>query len=657
MFMKKILLLGAAALLAVGANAQLLRTVNKPVNLANKPHRVVKSQPLTPEQVKFTDHQMREHGDFSNVKRTPKRANADLDPVYKRPAGAFSANFLYSNSRKTILQYYGSFYAFKPYALYTFDGSCEGAGPDTKYYWDVFYDSGQEDADGYPVYEMDMFDDMEDLTYSWGYEYGDMPIFYAVDNEDDEWPQFQLGGYDMGEDPKNPTRGDFHSSSYASASDYHTFFGGFPFWSSKDMCSGGHFGTSGSIYNTMPITGMDPYTGGNEYGWWLGKNGGTVSTEDGTKRTLRIDGVAQAFEKPTHPYVLDRVMIMTYAYFLKVTAPVELECKIYKLDEIPAYDEDETVVLRESDFGELVATGRTIINSATKTDDMGVFYFTLYSERNGIPIEVTPTIDYPILVVFEDYNSPSKSNLVDFTLEYCTDDETDEGYGELAYIKYGINDEDGNFTGQYVWAGLNNFFVSGTMKTGVTIFLDIENPFLTFYYGEDAEYTFPNEGGLMRKTVEGSNGPETTESIEFFSWVASADDGWLITSADGSAAPDWLHFTLTDGVYASGQYAGEFNNRVNAKVVADPLPEGMKGRKAVVRFGFPGAFLDYTFIQGDAVPVPGDVNEDGEVNIADVNALIDMILGGNVTALGDVNNDSEVNIADVNALIDLILGA
>ena len=58
------------------------------------------------------------------------------------------------------------------------------------------------------------------------------------------------------------------------------------------------------------------------------------------------------------------------------------------------------------------------------------------------------------------------------------------------------------------------------------------------------------------------------------------------------------------------------------------------------------------------VPGPGmtgDVNGDNEVNIADVNALIDMILSGNSSSVGDVNGDNEVNIADVNALIDLIL--
>ena len=54
--------------------------------------------------------------------------------------------------------------------------------------------------------------------------------------------------------------------------------------------------------------------------------------------------------------------------------------------------------------------------------------------------------------------------------------------------------------------------------------------------------------------------------------------------------------------------------------------------------------------------VKGDVNNDGEVNIADVNAVIEMILTANPSAAGDVNGDNEVNIADVNAIIDIILG-
>jgi hypothetical protein len=55
--------------------------------------------------------------------------------------------------------------------------------------------------------------------------------------------------------------------------------------------------------------------------------------------------------------------------------------------------------------------------------------------------------------------------------------------------------------------------------------------------------------------------------------------------------------------------------------------------------------------------VHGDVNGDREINIADVNAVIDIILreNGGIPA-ADVNGDGEINIADINAVIDIILG-
>jgi len=52
----------------------------------------------------------------------------------------------------------------------------------------------------------------------------------------------------------------------------------------------------------------------------------------------------------------------------------------------------------------------------------------------------------------------------------------------------------------------------------------------------------------------------------------------------------------------------------------------------------------------------GDVNGDNEVNIADINSIIDIILDGMaVTPAADVNGDGEVNIADINVIIDIIL--
>ena len=54
--------------------------------------------------------------------------------------------------------------------------------------------------------------------------------------------------------------------------------------------------------------------------------------------------------------------------------------------------------------------------------------------------------------------------------------------------------------------------------------------------------------------------------------------------------------------------------------------------------------------------LPGDVNGDGEVSVADINAVVDMINSGSVAASGDVNGDGEVNLADINVIVDVILG-
>ena len=54
----------------------------------------------------------------------------------------------------------------------------------------------------------------------------------------------------------------------------------------------------------------------------------------------------------------------------------------------------------------------------------------------------------------------------------------------------------------------------------------------------------------------------------------------------------------------------------------------------------------------------GDVNGDGSVTVADVTALVDIVLGKStdIYNAGDVNGDSFVTIADVTALVNIILG-
>jgi hypothetical protein len=63
----------------------------------------------------------------------------------------------------------------------------------------------------------------------------------------------------------------------------------------------------------------------------------------------------------------------------------------------------------------------------------------------------------------------------------------------------------------------------------------------------------------------------------------------------------------------------------------------------------------------DGVISRADVNGDREVNIADINVVISIIQGEEVSAdflrRADVNKDDEVNISDVNRIIEIILNS
>ena len=80
-------------------------------------------------------------------------------------------------------------------------------------------------------------------------------------------------------------------------------------------------------------------------------------------------------------------------------------------------------------------------------------------------------------------------------------------------------------------------------------------------------------------------------------------------------------------------------------------------RVAMTGGGSAATYVDDFILRYNDNIVVGDVNVDGEVNIADVNAIIDMVISGDVNPDADVNGDGEINIADVNAIVDLILGS
>ena len=115
----------------------------------------------------------------------------------------------------------------------------------------------------------------------------------------------------------------------------------------------------------------------------------------------------------------------------------------------------------------------------------------------------------------------------------------------------------------------------------------------------------------------------------------TAADGTTITPAFASSESDYTAFDIDD---------------VNATTTTISITT-TDASKFI-------AIADFVVVLVPQTALRGDVNQDGFVTIADVTALVNIILGKSTDEYGvaDVNEDGAVTIADVTALVNIILG-
>lgn len=522
-------------------------------------------------QVQLQHAQMRTPAD--PVPRAPRRAgNAEV--YYKRPAGAFPG-FIVIDENHELLGYYNfTTLQVAPLLPYTFTGVANGTIGAPRFSWQVnrIDESnvlGYVNIDEVNSLDYDADNGQQFSLYYWGVQF-ETPVMQVTDDLDTYTYQMQSSL----DDQPRPVEVLPWPSWKEVDRGYELLK------SSSDLSYSPNAGED--YYPLTAYAGMTPY-GNNENGFWFGKNAGYHGTH--------VDGIAQIFEKPQHPYVLNEVVL--YAYGLRVLDNVEMKCRIYRIDGVPDYCDDASVSLPEVP-GELIAVGTAHL-APQHTDTEALISFALSVPRDdGLPwMEESITIDDAIMVVIDGYNDPEMAALADFTAMIGAEFHVDDGYGERAYLKVGKDDDQGNFDGHYQWRGLNNAFSTGEMKTGLTIFLTTELPFLTTEDATDPrEYTFPATGGVMERSVIGSDGDSITVSgLTIASWKPSTSNDFSITCIGGDMS-SWLSIYPTD-VYNQD----EFNYRINVQIDALPMPEGTNRREAVVRFAIQGAYLDYKFVQ------------------------------------------------------------
>ena len=251
---------------------------------------------------------------------------------------------------------------------------------------------------------------------------------------------------------------------------------------------------------------------------------------------------------------------------------------------------------------------------------------------------MTPEVDDAIVVIITGFDQDAIVSMSGL----FTNDEEDEHVGELAYLGHA----EGDVVTQLV--GMNNFFVSGEMKVGNSIFIDVSRPFMIYHFtDETGEYTFPNEGGkyMFAGQYEGVN----IYAADQYGEAVTASDLYY-SLEDGNEVPEWLTIELAD----DATYGG-----VQAKVTCAALPEGVAGREANVKFYINGAYLVYHFKQGEPGQqiMIGDTDGNGVVDITDVNNVINMMLGkAAMVPAADTDGNGVIDITDVNNVINLMLG-
>ena len=235
-------------------------------------------------------------------------------------------------------------------------------------------------------------------------------------------------------------------------------------------------------------------------------------------------------------------------------------------------------------------------------------------------------------------------------LDFYPETVTQWGYAPMAKM---VLEEEGNYSGEL-------FYIDGFSTS--PILYDVTGTMVDNFENVDPDFWPMDVGanGVCEFTLEGRNfivfvAAQYT-GVDEATMVNKACQVYICELGEGMSLGGMQRYWMVPDELGAVSDGGTRVESMNVEYGVDA-----EGNEEVTLFIFKcyngmAVYKIGTNVSGGEQPgIKGDVNGDGEVNIADVNAIIDMILSGSMDAKGDVNGDGEVNIADVNAIIDIIL--
>ena len=163
-----------------------------------------------------------------------------------------------------------------------------------------------------------------------------------------------------------------------------------------------------------------------------------------------------------------------------------------------------------------------------------------------------------------------------------------------------------------------------------------------------ARFAVPVDGGVLYKGQHIALKPQQW-STSYVIEVSSKENTWGRTR---------FIETLKNGQYETTLPAEQI--KVDGKLMEDGATYYARSKTSFLDFDGISHTTAYgpviTFVYMESADLPGDVNCDGEISIADVNVIIYAIITGSTeNTRCDVNSDGEITVADANVIIALIL--
>ena len=237
-------------------------------------------------------------------------------------------------------------------------------------------------------------------------------------------------------------------------------------------------------------------------------------------------------------------------------------------------------------------------------------------------------------------------DVTDFYPETCT------GFSLAPVVKMVLNNED-----------------ESTMYSGELFYIDCfgRDPVLYSVEGSLID-TFENASDDVKQTDKGANGVAefTLEGRNFLAYPKAQYD------KNGNGCQIYV-CEMGEGMSLGGltkywqlpadSVGKESDSGLRVHCINTAKSIDAEGNEVITLFTFKAynGMGIYEIGKNVSTPEPslkGDVNNDGRVNVSDVSALINMILGltEKDEERADVNGDGRVNVSDVSALINIILG-